>query len=179
MWSCYSATTALSKCWNFCRSIIKNCTWLDHLFYQFKEASNAWIKKDFTTRMTLIAVTMKISWSYQWMKEKWYKEQLHLARGVSNLQKHPFSPVFVFLHHSLRYLTTQSMLYPHLVPVSLFGCMEKRNIIVTVRERNTPFSFCKILSYNIKRSPYNHKVLYMVKHALFTAIEAPPQYHRR
>lgn len=56
--------------------------------------------------------------------------------------------------------------------------MEKRNITVTIRERNTPFSFCKILSYNVK-SPYNHKVLHIVKHALFVAIEALPHYHHK
>lgn len=94
------------------------------------------------------------------MKEKRCKEQLHLARGVLNLHKHPFSPVF--LHHSPRYLTQQSRLYLHLVPVSLSiqSCMKKINI-------------------NTKCFPYNHKVLYMVKHALFVAIEALPHYHRK
>lgn len=106
--------TALSKCWKIAG---KSLHLIDRLFHQFKEVSNASVKTYFT-RITLTAFTTKINWSYQWMKEKWYKEQLHLARDVSDLQKHPFFSWF--LRHSPWYLTPQSMLYPHLVLVSLY-----------------------------------------------------------
>lgn len=74
--------------------------------------------------------------SYQWMKEKWCKEQLHLARGDLDLRRQLFSPVF--LHHSPRYLTPQSRLYLHhgLVFLHTIIIVEKRSICVATCKRH-------------------------------------------